>query len=37
MRQWFIDQYGEEWLTILQAAISDCEASIEAEYAEFSG
>jgi tripartite ATP-independent transporter DctP family solute receptor len=37
MKQWFVDQYGEQWLTILESAITDCEAKIEAEYAEFAG
>jgi TRAP-type C4-dicarboxylate transport system substrate-binding protein len=37
MKQWFVDQYGEEWLTKLEAAITDCEAELEAEYAAFAG
>ena len=34
MKDWFAAQYGEEWLMKLQAAVGDCEASIDAEYAE---
>jgi TRAP-type C4-dicarboxylate transport system substrate-binding protein len=31
MKDWFVNQYGETWLTRLEGAISDCEASIAAE------
>ena len=31
MKDWFIAQYGDEWVTRLDAAIADCEADIEAE------
>lgn len=31
MKDWFIGQYGDEWVVKLSAAISDCEASIAAE------
>ena len=37
MKDWFVGRYGDEWLTKLQAAVGDCEAKIEAEYAEFTG
>ena len=37
MKDWFVAQYGDEWLVKLQTAVSDCEAKIEAEYAEFTG
>jgi tripartite ATP-independent transporter DctP family solute receptor len=36
MKDWFKDQYGDTWLIKLEKAVADCEASIEAEYAEFS-
>ena len=31
MEDWFIKQYGDEWLVKARAAISDCEAKIDAE------
>ena len=34
MKDWFANQYGDEWLKKLQAAVGDCEAGIDAEYAE---
>jgi len=37
MKDWFVDKYGDEWLMKLQAAVGDCEAKIDAEYAEFAG
>jgi TRAP-type C4-dicarboxylate transport system substrate-binding protein len=33
MRDWYIGQYGDEWLTKLDAAVVDCEASVAAEFA----
>jgi len=35
LKDWFVEQYGEEWLVKLEDAIADCEERIEAEYAEF--
>jgi len=35
MKDWYIDKYGDEWLRKLEVAVADCEAKIEAEYAEF--
>ena len=37
MKDWFVGRYGDEWLVKLQTAVGDCEAKIEAEYAEFTG
>ena len=31
MRDWFIGQYGDEWVIKLDAAIADCETAIDAE------
>lgn len=31
MEKWYIDQFGDEWLKKAQAAITDCEAKIDAE------
>ncbi|MEZ5824574.1 MAG: hypothetical protein R3C97_07470 [Geminicoccaceae bacterium] len=31
MKDWFIGQYGDEWVIKLGSAISDCEAQIAAE------
>jgi TRAP-type C4-dicarboxylate transport system substrate-binding protein len=31
MEQWYIDQFGDEWLKKVQAAIGDCETTIAAE------
>jgi len=33
MRDWYTGQYGDEWLTKLDAAVADCEATIDAEFA----
>ncbi len=32
MRDWYIEQYGEEWLTKLDVAIAACETQIDAAY-----
>ena len=32
MRDWYIGQYGDEWLTKLDAAVADCEASVQASF-----
>ena len=32
-----VGKYGDEWLMKLQAAVGDCEAKIDAEFAEFAG
>ncbi len=32
MRQWFIDQYGAEWLDKLDAAVADCTETVDAEF-----
>ncbi len=32
MRQWYIDQYGSEWLEKLDAAVSACTGSVDAEF-----
>ncbi|MCB9944445.1 MAG: TRAP transporter substrate-binding protein DctP [Geminicoccaceae bacterium] len=31
MRDWFAEQYGDEWLNRLSSAISDCELMVDAE------
>ena len=28
MRQWFIDNYGLEWVTLLEASVQTCEQSV---------
>ncbi len=33
MRQWYTDKFGSEWLDKLDAAVSACEASVDAEFA----
>ena len=33
MRQWYIDQYGPEWLEKLDAAVADCTETVNAEFA----
>ncbi len=33
MRQWYTDKYGTEWLEKLDAAVADCTASVDAEFA----
>ena len=35
MKDWFVGQYGDEWLNKIEAAAGDCEAKIDAEYDEF--
>ena len=32
MRDWYVEQYGEEWLTKLDAAIAACESEIDSAY-----
>lgn len=32
MRDWYVEQYGTEWLVKLDRAIADCEADIDAAY-----
>ncbi len=32
MRDWYVEQYGDEWLKKLDAAISGCEAEIDSAY-----
>lgn len=32
LRQWFTDNYGEEWLTRLDQTVQTCEAEVEASY-----
>ena len=32
MRDWYVEQYGDEWLEKLDAAIAGCEAKIDAAY-----
>ena len=32
MRDWYVQQYGEEWLTKLDAAIASCESAIDSAY-----
>ena len=32
LREWFVDNYGAEWLDTLDASIATCEAQIDAEY-----
>ena len=33
MRKWYADKYGDEWLVKLDAAVADCTARIDAEFA----
>ena len=33
MRKWYSDKFGDEWLTRLDAAVADCTASTDAEFA----
>jgi len=33
MRQWYIDQYGNEWLEKLDAAVAACTETVDAEFA----
>ena len=33
MRDWYTGQYGDEWLGKLDAAVADCETSVEAAFA----
>ena len=37
MKDWFVAQYGDEWLKKLESAVGDCEAKIDAEHAELAG
>ena len=32
MRDWYTGQYGDEWLAKLDAAVADCEASVQASF-----
>ncbi|MDJ0751512.1 MAG: TRAP transporter substrate-binding protein DctP [Woeseiaceae bacterium] len=32
MRDWYVEQYGQEWLARLDAAIASCESEIDAAY-----
>lgn len=32
LRDWFVDNYGSEWLDRLDASVATCEAQIDAEY-----
>ena len=32
MRDWYVEQYGEEWLTKLDTAIASCESDIDSAY-----
>ncbi len=32
MRDWYVDQYGSEWLVKLDTAIAECEAHIDSAY-----
>lgn len=32
MRDWFVDQYGSEWLEKLDRAIADCESQVDSAY-----
>jgi tripartite ATP-independent transporter DctP family solute receptor len=32
MREWYVDQYGDEWLTRLDKAIAACESSIDSTF-----
>ena len=33
MRQWYTEKFGDEWLTKLDAAVAECSAKIDAEFA----
>ena len=33
MRKWYTDKFGDEWLTKLDAAVADCAAKTDAEFA----
>lgn len=37
MRKWYTDKFGDEWLVKLDAAVKDCEARIDAEFAAANG
>jgi TRAP-type C4-dicarboxylate transport system substrate-binding protein len=32
MRDWYVEQYGPEWLEKLDAAVSECEAEVDREF-----
>ena len=32
MRDWYVEQYGEEWLVKLDSAVTACEAQIDSAY-----
>ncbi|MDH3664598.1 MAG: TRAP transporter substrate-binding protein DctP, partial [Alphaproteobacteria bacterium] len=32
MKEWYVGQYGDEWLTKLEGAVTDCEASVQASF-----
>ena len=34
LKDWFVENYGDEWLNNLQGAIDECETRIEADYAD---
>ncbi len=34
LKDWFVENYSDEWLNNLQGAIGECEAKIDAEYAD---
>ena len=33
MRKWYSDKYGDEWLGRLEAAVAECEKTVDAEFA----
>ncbi len=37
VKDWFVGQYGDEWLKKLKAAVGGCKSKIGAKYAEFAG
>jgi len=34
LKDWFVENYSDEWLNNLQGAIDECEIKIDAEYAD---
>jgi len=32
MKEWYVGQYGDEWLAKLEAAVADCEATVDAAF-----
>ena len=37
MRDWYVEQFGEEWYDKFTGAAADCEASVDAQLAEWGG